>query len=52
MPATDDGDVNIVVVGDGDLMADETQSDDFGDWRKSRSRVSLTRIGPPRRLSA
>ncbi len=54
MPAADEADVNVVVVddGNGDLMADETQSNDFGDWKKSRARVSLTRIGPPRRLSA
>jgi hypothetical protein len=51
IPAAHDDDIDLLI--DEEIEASEDESGTFGDWRAARSRVSLTRIGPPRRrLSA
>lgn len=52
IPAADEDDVDLILIEAEDEVADE-ESGDLGDWRAARARISLTRIGPPkRRLSA
>ena len=63
IPAADDDDVDVLLLDDpltaeliGDAEPDtpieDEASKDFGDWRTARSRISLTRIGPPKRRSS
>jgi len=51
LPAADADDVDVLLV-DGDQESLSEESEEFGDWRAARARVSLTRIGPPTRRVA
>jgi hypothetical protein len=50
IPAAHDDDIDMLI---DEEVAITEEENTFGDWRAARARISLTRIGPPRkRLSA
>ena len=53
MPAASEDDIEVVIRDDRgwdeDAGNDATASFNFGDWRAARAKISITRIGPPRR---
>jgi len=50
LPAAHDDDIDVILV---EAESEDEASDELGDWRAARARISLTRIGPAkRRMSA
>ena len=51
LPAANEDDVDVLLVdGDEELLSEE--SEEFGDWKAARAKISLTRIGPPKKRVA